>query len=154
MKIVVWLDDSPESISLEKDVLVPELLADEAYEIKFFETIRELMEYLYHHAEEVRKNGIFIIDIMLMENKMILLNGTEVNIPHRLTAGTIVYLDYLRDAFPDTPVVLYTSREHEEKTFQKITSDPRYGKTLFLVPKWKKDDDFVGVVARLIKEMK
>jgi hypothetical protein len=152
MKKLVWLDDSPESISYEKDVLVPEILKGYEYKINFFETIRELMEFLYHHAGEVRDEGIFVIDIMLMENEMILPNGNEVEIPDELMAGTIVYIDYLRDAFPQTPVILYTSREHEGEIFQNIIHDPRYGETLFLVDKWKKDADFIGVIAKLLKE--
>jgi len=153
MKKLLWLDDDPVSISFDKDVLVPDTFDASLYKVVYFEKIRELSEYLYQHSDEVTKEDIFVIDIMLYdEPEIILPDGTKVEVPDVLMAGTIFYTEYLKVWYPDNPVVLYTSREHQNEIFQNITSDPRFGESLFLVDKWKNDSDFIEVLGRLLKE--
>jgi len=154
MKKLIWLDDDSISISYDKDVLLPKYFSDSSYKIEFFEKITEFMAFIYQHNKEIIDKDIFIIDIMLIdEDKIILPNSTSINIPDKLMAGVTLYTEYLKDAYPNNPTILYTSREHNDEVFYNIINDPRYGKTLFLIDKWKKDTAFIEILKKLIKDV-
>jgi hypothetical protein len=151
MQKLLWLDDEPLTVSYEKNTLVPEHFDTKSFEILYFEKIAELMEYLYHHKLDA--HDLFIIDIMLLfEKKMLLPDSTEVIIPDELMAGVTLYTEFLRHKYPQNPVILYTSREHDRRVFANIINDPRYGKTLFLIDKWQKDTKFLDILAHFMKE--
>jgi hypothetical protein len=150
---LLWLDDEPLTVSYEKNTLVPEHFDSCDFEILYFEKIAELMEYLYHH--KVHTEDLFVIDIMLLfEKEMLLPDSTQVTIPDELMAGVTLYTEFLRHKYPQNPVILYTSREHDQRVFANIISDPRYGETLFLIDKWQKDTKFLETLAHFIKDKK
>lgn len=151
MQKIIWIDDVSESINYERNTLIPQRVDTTNLEIHFHEQITELMEFLFEH--EIKDNDIFIVDIMLINEKYILLPDEKIiEIPDELMAGTILYSEYLKEKFPKNPVILYTSREHEGRLFNKITRDPRYEESLFLIDKWEKDTKFIDVLKQLIKE--
>jgi len=153
MKKLLWLDDDPMSISYDKDVLIPEQFKECDFKIEFFEKISELMEFLYQNSKTINSNDIFIIDIMLIdEEKIILPNSDTISIPDDLMAGATLYLGFLKNSYPDNPIILYTSREHQSEIFKNITSDPRFNNTLFLIDKWKKDTSFIETISKFLKE--
>jgi hypothetical protein len=153
MKKLLWLDDDPMSISYDKDALIPNEFDDCDFKIEFFEKISELMEFLYQNSKTINSNDIFIIDIMLMdEEKIILPNSDTISIPDDLMAGAILYSEFLKDKYPDNPIILYTSREHQSEIFQNITNDPRFHSSLFLIDKWKKDTSFIEVISKFLRE--
>jgi hypothetical protein len=145
---ILWLDDESLSISFERDILIPDEI-DKGLEIIRFEKIDELMEHIF--VKEIKVDDIFIIDIMLIsEEKIVLPNSKSIIIPNDLMAGITLYMEFLSDAFPNNPIILYTSREHSGDVFQHITSDKRYKDTLFLIDKWKRDTEFIAVLKNLI----
>ncbi len=154
MKRLIWLDDDSISISYDRDVLIPKNFNEDLYKVNFFEKITELMAFLYQHSKDIAPTDIFIIDIMLIDERKILLpDSTSISIPDKLMAGVTLYTEYLKETYPNNPTILYTSREHHEEVFHNITNDPRYNDTLFLIDKWKKDSAFIDVLKKLIKEL-
>ena len=148
---MIWLDDEPLTVSYDKNVLIPDRFDTDSFTIVYLEKIAELMEFLYHHT--VTPDDLFIVDIMLLFEKEILTpDSRKIEIPDELMAGVTLYREFLRERYPQNPVILYTSREHDEKMFTHITSDPRFGKSLFLIDKWKKDTLFVDTLAHFLKE--
>ncbi len=151
MRTILWLDDECESVSYEQEIEVPDRFAEIDITIKAYEKINELLEYIVSD-NQIDHRDIFIIDIMLiLEEGFVKPNGDKVIIENDLMAGTILYREYLKDAFIINPIILYTSREHEKNIFQTITEDERYNKTLFLVEKSKKDTQFFPLLDRLIR---
>ena len=151
MQKIIWVDDVIESINYERNTLIPQRINTENLKIYFYETIFELIEFLIE--EKIYDRDIFIIDVMLIDEEEILLpNGMSVEIPDELMAGVTLYTSYLKEHFPNNPVILYTSREHEGRIFHNITRDTRYEKSLFLIDKWEKDTKFIDVIKTLIKE--
>jgi len=147
----MWLDDETLSISYERDNLIPKRFDMQILDIIGFETISELMEYLSQNS--ISEEDIFVIDIMLIFEEQILLpDNTSITIPDELMAGAILYSEYLKDKFPNNPIILYTSREHEGEVFKNIINDPRFEKSLFLVDKWQKDTKFIEVLEKFIGE--
>lgn len=151
MQKIIWIDDVSESINYERNTLIPRRINTINLEIHFYEQITELMEFLFEN--EIQDDDIFIVDIMLMNEKNILLADEKIiEIPDELMAGTILYSEYLKEKFPNNPVILYTSREHEGLLFKNITRDSRYEESLFLIDKWEKDTKFIDVLKQLVKE--
>jgi len=149
MQKLIWLDDEPESISYERDTLIPDKINMDNVEKISCENIDEFMESVFING--IKERDIFIIDIMLIGEKSILLpNDNSIEIPDDLMAGTILYTEFLRDRFPNNPIILYTSREHEGTIFDRFTRDKRYDKTLFLIDKWQKDTKFIEVLKKFI----
>ncbi len=150
MRRVLWLDDEAVSISYEKDVLIDEKFPNK-FDIVTFERIDELLEFL-DVDEKVDKTDIFVIDIMLIdEDEFVTPEREKIPIENDLMAGTILYRQYLKSAYPDNPIILYTSREHEKSIFQNILNDDRYGDSLFLVEKTQKDTLFLEIFENLLK---
>ena len=150
MRKVLWLDDEAVSISYEKDVLIDEKFPN-MFDIVTFERIDELLEFL-DSEKSVDKNDIFVIDIMLIdEDEFLTPKREKIQIENDLMAGTILYRQYLKFAYPDNPIILYTSREHERSIFQNILDDNRYGESLFLVEKTQKDTIFLEIFEKLLK---
>jgi hypothetical protein len=148
---IIWIDDVSESINYERNTLIPQRINTKNLEIHFYEQITELMEFLFEN--KINDDDIFIVDIMLMDEKNILLPNEEIiEIPDELMAGTILYSEYLKEKYPNNPVILYTSREHEGIVFNNIKRDSRYEESLFLIDKWEKDTKFIDVLKKLIKE--
>jgi len=149
MRRVLWLDDEAVSISYEKDVLIDEKFPNK-FDIVTFERIDELLEFL--DIEKVDKHDIFVIDIMLIdEDEFITPQREKIPIENDLMAGTILYRQYLKSAYPENPIILYTSREHEKSIFKNILDDERYGESLYLVEKTQKDTLFLEIFEKLLK---
>ncbi len=147
MQKLLWLDDEPFSISYEKDILIPEKFPN--IEILSFEKIDELLEYLYDN--EIDKNDIFVIDIMLLfEDSFMTPQFEKKVIENDLMAGVILYREYLKKSYINNPILLYTSREHDRGIFKDIFEDNRYDKSLFLIEKAQKDTLFLDVLRRFI----
>ena len=150
MSKILWLDDESESVSYEQEIEIPDRYGD--VEIFGYEKINELLEYIVSE-NSIHHEDIFIIDIMLIQEQgFIKPDGKHVGIENYLMAGTIFYREYLKDAFPLNPIILYTSREHEQNIFQSILEDERYDKNLFLVEKSKKDTQFFTLLDKLLKD--
>ncbi len=150
MRKLLWLDDELVSISYEKDILIQDKFPN-ALNIITFEKIDELLEYL--HTNEIDKKDILVIDIMLLlEYEFIVPNKEPILIENDLMAGTILYREYLKFAYPENPILLYTSRENEKEIFKHILDDKRYGISLFLIEKSKKDTLFLEIIEKLLKE--
>ena len=146
---IVWLDDEPESISYEKNVLIPDKFSQKKIDIYLCETIDELLEKITQ--DDFDEKSILLIDIMLLsEESFTIPAGDKIPIENDLMAGTILYREYLRDNFPSNPIILYTSREHEKDIFNHITNDEKYNQTLFLLEKSKKDTDLLEVLSKFI----
>ena len=149
MQKILWLDDESLSISFERDILIPDEIVDVELKIITFEKINELMEYTV--SQEVGHRDIFIVDVMLIDEKEIVLrNSKTIPIPDDLMAGATLYIEFISEAYPNNPIILYTSREHSGNVFQHITNDKRYNDTLFLIDKWKKDTEFISVLKNLV----
>jgi hypothetical protein len=148
---IIWIDDVSESINYERNTLIPQRINTKNLEIHFYEQITELMEFLFEN--KINDDDIFIVDIMLMDEKNILLPNEEIiEIPDELMAGTILYSEYLKERYPNNPVILYTSREHEGRVFKNIKRDSRYEESLFLIDKWEKDTKFIEALNKLVKD--
>ncbi len=154
MCTILWLDDERESVSYEQEIEIPDRFSNIDIEIKSYEKIAELLEYLMT-SKDIDYNVIFIIDIMLiLEKSFKKPDGCKIEIKNDLMAGVVFYSEYLKDAYPLNPIILYTSREYEEDIFKPIVEDERYDKTLFLVEKAKKNRDFFSLLDKLIKDKK
>ncbi len=154
MCTILWLDDESESVSYEQEIEIPDRFPKIDIEIKSYEKIDELLEYIMS-TNDIDNNVIFIIDIMLiLEKSFKKPDGGKVKIENDLMAGVVFYSEYLKDAYPLNPIILYTSREYEEDIFNPITEDERYDKTLFLIEKAKKNRDFFSLLDKLIKDKK
>jgi len=150
MQKIIWLDDEPESISYERDTLIPDKINMKNIETVSCEKIDEFMEYIQFN--EIEYDDIFIIDIMLIgEESILLANDESIEIPDDLMAGTILYTEFLKENFLNNLIVLYTSREHEGELFNRLIRDERYNRTLFLVDKWEKDTKFIDVLKKFIR---
>jgi len=151
MQKILWLDDDARSISHDRDILIPDHFGVSAVNIFSFERIDELLEYLW--ANMLHDNDIFIIDIMLIsEDEIFFPESKPIYIPDDLMAGATLYQEFLRKRYPNNPILLYTSREHDGNIFKAIEKDTRYGSSVFLVDKWKKDTIFIDVLKQLIRK--
>ncbi len=143
---ILWLDDKPITIDYELE-LIREVNQDIA--IYTFTKIDELLEYL-----ETNKNiqdTIFIIDVMLINEKDIDFKDTQVAIPEELMAGVILYEECLNRYFDDIPTILYTSRGGgDQDIFKEIQNDDRFKEdSLFVVGKEELDTKFKEVLKKL-----
>jgi len=153
MKKILWLDDEPVSISYEKDVLIPDNFDDNLFEIKAFDMIDELLEYI--SKNKINKDDIFIIDIMLVgEERIITPKKDIIEIKNDLMAGATLYSDFFKENFPNNVFILYTSRENEEVIFQNIMHEPKFGKTLFMIEKSQKDTELLKILGKFLQKVK
>ncbi len=142
---VLWLDDKPMTIDYEIE-LIREMNPNIV--IKTFIKIDELLVYL--ETNEITKDTIFIIDVMLINETEIDFRDTQVAIPEELMAGVILYEECLDRYFHRISTILYTSRGGgDQDIFQEIQDDERFEKTLFVVGKEELDTKFKETLKKL-----
>ncbi len=142
---ILWLDDKPMTIDYEIE-LIREMNPNIV--IKTFIKIDELLVYL--ETNEITKDTIFIIDVMLINETEIDFRDTQVAIPEELMAGVTLYEECLNIYFCKISTILYTSRGGgDQDIFQEIQDDERFEKTLFVVGKEELDTKFKETLKKL-----
>lgn len=143
---LLWLDDKLETISYEVE-LIREYNTE--IDIHTFTKIDELLDYL--ETENIdKKERLFIIDVMLINEDTIKFKDTNVAILEELMAGVTLYQECLDKYFPDINTILYTSRGGENQgIFQQIKDDERYDESLFLIGKEELDTEFKDILGTL-----
>jgi len=143
---IIWLDDKPETVSFEIEHLEKN---NENINIKLFEKIDELLNYLENNKIS-QEETIFIIDVMLINEKEIIFKDINITIPVELMAGVTLVEECLDKYFSNIPTVIYTSRGGEDaEVFNRLQNNKRYNKNLFIIGKEDFDTTFKIVMTKL-----
>jgi len=142
---ILWLDDKPMTIDYELQ-LIRETNPD--IPINTFIKIDELLVYL--ETNQNIQDSIFILDVMLINEKEIHFRDTQVTIPEELMAGVTLYEECISKYFADIPTILYTSRGgNDTDVFSKIQDDVRFEESLFVIGKEELDTKFKKTLEKL-----